>query len=361
MNHFRAEFKKFTLNFIKPMGTSRGVLYDRDIYILGLTYREAEGRIGFGECAPLKGLSVDDKPDFQNKLTEICGLLNNGALPSDLDLIDWPAIRFGLETALLDLQNGGKRCIFDTKFYRGLQSIPINGLVVMSDKEDMLNQAFRKIKHGFICIKIKIGALDFDDECAVLAEIKKTFPASQIQVRLDANGAFDAGTALDKLECLSEYGIHSIEQPTKPGQWQEMAKLCVQSPIPIALDEELIGCTDRAEKIEMLQAIQPQFIILKPTLLGGIGACCEWINIADSLNIEYWITSALESNIGLNIISQWTATLPIKMHQGLGTGQLFTENFRSPLRIINGKLIHAFKNKSEPIKSFVDLKLSEGS
>jgi len=337
------------------MRTSRSILFARDIFILALQNKK---RMGLGECAPLKGLSIDDRSGFEDKLQEVCKLLNQGANPSDLDLTGWPAIRFGLEAALMDLENGGKRLLFENDFAKG-QTIPTNGLIVMADKGDMLEQVVKKIKLGFNCIKIKIGALDFDSECDFLSEIRKKVMPEQIELRLDANGVFEADSALDKLRRLAEFKIHSIEQPIKAGQWQAMARLCAVSPIPIALDEELIGILEPTAKEELLSTIKPQYIVLKPTLVGGLKASMEWIDNARKLNVGFWVTSALESNIGLNIISQWASTLNLKMPQGLGSGELFTANFRSPLKIIDGQLTCASSNGWDNLAALADLKLTE--
>ncbi|MFQ5752548.1 MAG: o-succinylbenzoate synthase [bacterium] len=357
MTPFRIDFKKFTLKFINPMGTSRGTLYERDTYIVFLSSGTNKGSIGLGECAPLKGLSVDARPDFARKLQEVCDLLNNAAKPSDLELTGWPAIRFGLETAFLDLEKGGQHRLFETDFTRGKQSIPINGLIFMAEFETMLTQVRRRIAAGFDCIKLKVGALDFDSECELLKEIRKRFAPSQIQIRLDANGALEVDSALEKIRRFSQFAVHSIEQPIQAGQWQKMAQLCAQSPIPIALDEELIGVHSLSEKEEILRTIKPQFIILKPTLLGGLAASNEWLYLANRVNIKAWITSALESNIGLNCISQWTSTLPCDMHQGLGTGQLFKANFRTPLQVTQGHLTYSSTQNWERLHSIADLKL----
>lgn len=359
MNPLRAEFKKFTLKFVQPVGTSRGVLLNHEVYILALIDERNRDRIGLGECAPLAGLSLDDRSNFAEKLKEVCDAINTGTLPENLELADWPAIRFGLEAARLDFQNRGRRVLFDSEFTRGQRTVLINGLVAMSDVGAMLQQALAKIAAGFDCIKIKIGALNFEAECELLKEIRKRYPASKIQLRLDANGAFAADEALDKIMKLSAFVIHSIEQPIQRRQWQHMTRLCQRSPIPIALDEELIGVPSVAEKQEMLKAIRPQFIVLKPTLLGGLAAAQEWIAVAERLNIGYWVTSALESNIGLNIISQWTATMPMNLHQGLGTGQLYAANFPSPLRVVNGQLAYSSQASWQPITSLLDLKLSK--
>ena len=339
MSRLRAQFKKFTLKFRRPMGTSRGVLHQRDTYLLAVGEADC-GALGLGECAPLPGLSPDARPDFERKLQEVCAALHAGEAPAGLDLTTWPAVRFGLEAALLDRQNGGRQRWFETEFTRGRQTLPTNGLVVMGDFDAMLQQAFEKIALGFDCIKIKVGALDFDAECELLAALRKRYPPEQITLRLDANGAFTPESALEKLERLSRFGIHSLEQPIRPGQWDELARLCERSPIAIALDEELIGLTDPAEKRELLRAVRPRYLILKPTLLGGLRAAEAWIALANEHGLGYWVTSALESNVGLNIISQWTSTRPVTTHQGLGTGQLFTANFPAPLRVERGHLTY---------------------
>ncbi|WP_317170122.1 o-succinylbenzoate synthase [Rhodocytophaga rosea] len=247
-----------------------------------------------------------------------------------------PAIQFGVETALLDLRNGGKRIIFKNDFSAGKTGIPINGLIWMGKPEFMRQQIDEKLMQGYTCLKLKIGALDFDKECELLGYIRKQYPAEQITLRVDANGAFSTGDALEKLKILAQYDLHSIEQPIRQGQWSEMASLCRHTPLLIALDEELIGVIDK--KQELLQTIHPQFIILKPSLLGGFHHSLEWIKLAEKMNIGWWITSALESNIGLNAISQFTASLNNPLPQGLGTGQLYSNNITSPLEISKGYL-----------------------
>jgi o-succinylbenzoate synthase len=360
VNPFRAEFKKYTLRFVKPMGTSRGVLYDHHVHVLFLVDRKNPARFGLGECSPLPGLSIDARPEFAEKLTDVCTLLNTISAPHEMDLRDSPAIRFGLETALLDYNSGGHRLLSLSDFTCGRKSVPINGLVVMADYETMLQQAFTKIAAGFTCIKIKIGALDFDAELRLLREIRKHRASKKVSLRLDANGAFSPIEALDKLNALTPLEIDSLEQPIKAGQWPEMAKLCAASPIPIALDEELIDCHTSAEKKHLLRAIRPQYLILKPTLLGGFAACEEWMKLADEHGIGYWVTSALESNLGLNAISQWAATLPITRPQGLGTGQLYRANFPSPLFVESGQLKYSDSN-GQRIVRLADLQLREFS
>jgi len=228
--------------------------------------------------------------------------------------------------------------LFPSEFTKGEKSIPINGLVWMGTKEFMKIQIKEKISSGFSCIKMKIGAIDFDTELELLTSIRKEFSSKDIELRVDANGAFTPKEALEKLKHLSALEIHSIEQPIKQGQFEEMALLCEQTPLPIALDEELIGVFSETKKEEILQIIQPQFIILKPSLIGGFQGSTEWIEKAIKYNVSWWITSALESNVGLNAIAQFTYTLQNKMPQGLGTGGLYANNFEAPLEIEKGNL-----------------------
>jgi o-succinylbenzoate synthase len=330
----KAFFRKYQLKFRFDAGTSRGVLRTRESWFLFL---EQENSItGIGECAPLKGLSIDDGPGLEDKLNETCMLLNKGDIPTDLHL--FPSLRFGLEMAQMDLKNGGKRVLYPSRFTEGSDSICINGLVWMGGLDFMKQQIREKIAGGFHCIKLKIGALNFDEELGLIKEVRKEFGPDDIEIRVDANGAFTTGEAPDKLKRLAELKIHSIEQPIRAGHWDEMAALCSQSPLPIALDEELIGWQSQDDKIKLLSTIRPQYIILKPGLLGGFAACNEWINMAEANNAGWWITSALESNIGLNALAQWTFTLGNELHQGLGTGQLYSNNFDSPLFIENGLL-----------------------
>jgi len=347
----KAEYKKHTLKFKFPAGTSRGILNQKDSYILKLYHSEKKDLFGLGECSPLIGLSIDDIHSFEKKISDTCNMINQkGDIPEDLELNSFPAIEFGLETALLDLENNGIRKIADTDFFNKEKPIEINGLVWMNTKENMHQQIKEKIEQGFKCIKIKIGAINFDDECYLLNEIRKEFSEDDIEIRVDANGAFNNQDALKKLEKLDKYNLHSIEQPIKQGQWSVMANLCKNSPVPIALDEELIGVTTDSGKKLLLQIIKPQYIVLKPTLLGGFQLSQEWIEIAHEMNIDWWVTSALESNIGLNAIAQWTSTFDLNEFQGLGTGQLYENNFDSPL-VVNKGFIKYDKNKSWNLKN----------
>jgi o-succinylbenzoate synthase len=276
---------------------------------------------------------------YTHKLNEICELINTECDPDAIDLSAFPSIAFGIETALLDLKAKGSKILFQNDFSQSEKGIPINGLVWMGDKAFMQKQIREKIKNGYHCIKLKIAALDFNTELEILADIRKQFSPKDIEIRLDANGAFHATEALEKLEKLAKFEIHSIEQPIRQGQSNEMAELCMQSPIPIVLDEELIGIAP-ADREQLLEKIKPAYIILKPSLLGGFNTCENWIRLAKTHNIDWWITSALESNIGLNAIAQWTYTLNSPLPQGLGTGQLYHNNIPSPLQIENAQLFY---------------------
>lgn len=322
-------FKKYELQFKQPAGTSRGVYTIRPVWFLFL---EEDGKTGIGECAPLSGLSRETPEQVEAVLNEICNNPNLYIKKEKL-LEEIPSVRFALETALLDLKNGGRQLLFPSEFTSGMKSIPINGLIWMGDFEKMQQQIQEKLDAGFHCIKLKIGAIDFEKEIELLQSIRNKYDSSTITLRVDANGALNPAEAMQKLEKLAQLGIHSIEQPVAAGQWDKMADLCGKTPIPIALDEELIGINHKKEKEKLLDTIQPQYLILKPSLHGGISGCDEWIELAEKRNIGWWITSYLESNIGLNAIAQWTYTKNVKIHQGLGTGQLFTNNVDSPLEI----------------------------
>lgn len=342
---FIASVSTHFLKFKIPAKTSRNTLEDKKVWLLKLSHISNPNSIGIGEISLLKGLSIDDTPDFENQLNHIIDLINQGNHPDDLDAENLPSIKFGLETALLDLDNGGVHKIFDTPLYYGTQKLPINGLVWMADSDNMLQQAETKIQAGFNCIKFKIGALDFDEECRMLESLRRKYTAFKVEIRLDANGAFAVDEALEKLNELKRFEVHSIEQPIKQKQWDAMQAICAQTPIDIALDEELIGVNPNSDGQKMLSFINPQYIILKPGLLGGFKVSENWISLAQKNNIAWWITSALESNVGLNAITQFTSKYPIKIPQGLGTGQLFTNNFESPLHMEKG-FISYLSNKS---------------
>ncbi|MEM1001557.1 MAG: o-succinylbenzoate synthase [Bacteroidota bacterium] len=331
----RALKKKYILNFKRPSGTSRGVLKTKETWFLQI---EQEGLVGIGECALFRGLSADDTPLYEEKLQWLCDQLEVGnKIPSEA-LKEFPSIQFGLETALKSIQGSDPFHIFPSMFTDGRAQIPINGLVWMGDFDFMRKQIIEKIHQGFSCIKLKIGAIDFDEELQLLSLIRKEFSSKDIELRVDANGAFSPDDALEKLKQLAQFDLHSIEQPIKPKQWEKMAHLCEQSPLDIALDEELIGVFYREQKVQLLRDIKPQYIILKPALVGGFSGSEEWISVAEDQSIKWWVTSALESNIGLNAIAQWTYSLGNFVTQGLGTGGLFTNNFDSPLVVKSGNL-----------------------
>lgn len=329
------------LHFKQPAGTSRGVYTERRIWLVTISDGE---RIGVGECAPLPNLSCDDIPNYTEVLRRFCDEVERtGELDTEA-LRDYPSMLFGLETALMDVRckmEDGRSLLFDTPFSRGEVGIPINGLVWMGSFEEMRERIEQKLAQGFHCVKLKIGAIDFDAELELVRRIRERFSLHEVELRVDANGAFPFEEALYKMELLSQYALHSIEQPIKAKQWANMAELCRESPLPIALDEELIGVNDPDQKRQMLNIIRPRYIILKPSLHGGMMGVREWIDIANDMGIGSWITSALESNIGLNAIAQLAADIygpHIRMPQGLGTGQLFTDNIPMPLEIRGEKL-----------------------
>lgn len=329
------------LHFKQPAGTSRGVYTERRIWLVTISDGE---RIGVGECAPLPNLSCDDIPNYTEVLRRFCDEVERtGELDTEA-LRDYPSMLFGLETALMDVRckmEDGRSLLFDNAFSRGEVGIPINGLVWMGSFEEMRERIEQKLAQGFHCVKLKIGAIDFNAELELVRRIRERFSLHEVELRVDANGAFPFEEALYKMELLSQYALHSIEQPIKAKQWANMAELCRESPLPIALDEELIGVNDPDQKRQMLNIIRPRYIILKPSLHGGMMGVREWIDIANDMGIGSWITSALESNIGLNAIAQLAADIygpHIRMPQGLGTGQLFTDNIPMPLEIRGEKL-----------------------
>jgi o-succinylbenzoate synthase len=337
--NFNFEIAKHRLQFKFRAGTSRGVLTHKDSFFIKITDGQ-RGVSGIGEAGPLSGLSSefgkDLTPEFKVTLDEIAEgemllsekLDDNYSIPS--------SVKFAIETALLDLDNGGRRCIFDNDFYSAKKQIPINGLVWMGDMDFMREQIRKKLSEGFNCIKIKIGALNFDDEVSLIRAIRKEFDPEQIVIRVDANGAYDYDQAMKYMDILHSLEVHSIEQPVKAGQWEVMKRVSNESPLPVALDEELINVRTPREQSELLNTIEPQFIVLKPSLHGGLSETQSWINLAEENGINWWITSALESNIGLNAIAQFTARFNNHIHQGLGTGQLYQNNIESPLEIKKG-------------------------
>lgn len=320
------------LHFKQPAGTSRGSYTTRDVWYLHLTSDKYPDRVGIGECAPLPKLSCDDMQGYESVLAHICNEVTEQGGFSVESLRDYPSILFGLETAFRHLERGCFE-LWDTPFSRGEVGIPINGLIWMGDYKKMLEQIEAKMAVGFRCIKLKIGAINFEEELALLRFIRSHFSAKEVELRVDANGAFAPADAMEKLKRLAELDLHSIEQPIRAGQWEDMARLTAETPLSIALDEELIGINIPERKQCLLDSVHPQYIILKPSLHGGMAGGNEWIREAEKRNIGWWITSALESNIGLNAIAHWCATFNNPLPQGLGTGALFTNNVDMPLEV----------------------------
>lgn len=353
-----------TLHFKQPAATSRGTYRERHLWRIRITSTREPRLYGLGECAPLYDLSPDYTEDYARRLAAFCAeVARTGTIDPDA-LRPYPSMLFGLETAMLSAR-ASLSCdylrLFDTPFTRGEAGIPINGLVWMGSYDEMLRRMEDKLEQGFRCVKLKIGAIDFDRELDLIRTLRQRFSREVVELRVDANGAFSPDDALSRLEALARFGIHSIEQPIRAGQWEEMARLCRSTPLPIALDEELIGVNRRVDKAELLDTIRPQFIILKPTLHGGLSGAEEWIRMADERNIGRWVTSALESNLGLNAIAQWTASLATDtstlMPQGLGTGALFTTNFSAAPLTVEGdrlwiapKATRAFRAEVEAVR-----------
>ena len=331
----KGNYSRYILNFKRPSGTSRGVLTTKETWFLQL---EDNGRYGIGECGILRTLSADDRPDYEEKLSWLCNNLHLDEETIYKELQEFPSIIFGWEQALLSLRSDDLFTLFPSEFTRGEDHISINGLIWMGAPDFMKQQIADKLRDGYTCIKMKIGAIDFDTEISLLKDIRKAFSAEEVELRVDANGAFAPEDAMKKLEILSTLDLHSIEQPIKAGNWEKMGELCRNTPLPIALDEELIGVFKEETRLEMLNAIRPQYIILKPSLVGGFRNSDQWIQLAGEVNAGWWITSALESNIGLNAIAQYTYTQRNPMPQGLGTGGLFTNNIEAPLVVDQGHL-----------------------
>lgn len=326
----RAEYRRIILRFKETAVTSRDRMQQKETYVVKVWHSQSPDKIGVGECPIFRGLSAEDTPDYERMLAEACEFPNR--------LPEISSIRFGFESAILDLQNGGCQRLADTPFVKGERTIRINGLVWMGDKKTMLRRIGEKLDGGFRCVKLKIGGIDFDDELDLLGHIRSEYTASDIELRVDANGAFAPSEAYERLQRLSEYDLHSIEQPIRAGQWSDMASLCERSPIPVALDEDLIGFRTDRDKNDMLSEIKPAYIILKPALCGGFSEADRWIATAQQHGIGWWATSALESNIGLNAIAQWVSRHDIMIPQGLGTGGLYMENFPSPISLSGEQL-----------------------
>jgi o-succinylbenzoate synthase len=330
----RATYRKYQLHFKNPVLTSRGELKVKNGYFLEI---HESGKTGIGECSFIEGLSIDKLDRYEEALDDLCKDFetDNGEIITDLEM--FPSIAFAVECAFLDYQNGGRRIIFPGDFVKGNSPIPINGLVWMGKKNFMHQQIRQKLRAGFRCIKIKVGAIDFTEEANLLKSIRNEFDPTVTEIRLDANGAFTGKDVFGKLEALAKYGIHSIEQPVKAGQYNLMKEVCSKSPIPVALDEELIGMPAN-ERNHLLSWMSPHHIILKPSILGGFAICNKWIDLAESKGIGWWVTSALESNIGLSALAQWVSTKENSRVHGLGTGELYKNNIPSPLFISNGCL-----------------------
>lgn len=337
----KATYHKYMLQFKVPSGTSRGIMTEKETWFIVL---EKDGKKGIGESGVLRGLSADDRPDYEEKLDWVCHNIHLGEQKLWEELTEFPSIQFGIEMAFLSLKSENPFVLFPSDFTENIKSIPINGLIWMGDKQSMKAQIEDKISQGFSCIKMKIGAIDFDKEIDLLRFIRQNFDHKTVEIRVDANGAFDESEALYKINQITGFQIHSIEQPIKKNHTDTMSVLCKSTKIPIALDEELIGVFSTEEKHNLLEKIRPQYIILKPSFIGGFRGTLEWISIAEKLNIGWWITSALESNVGLNAIAQFTFMQNISMAQGLGTGSLYTNNFEGPLTVSKGQLWYD-KNK----------------
>ena len=330
-----ANYRRYILNFRRPSGTSRGILTQKETYFLILS---DEQKVGVGECGLLKTLSIDDRPDYENKLQWVCDNIHLGKEGLVSKLTEFPSIQFGVEQVFKSLKSKKWYELFPSEFASGREKIAINGLIWMGTLEFMTSQIREKLSQGFRCIKMKIGAIDFGEEYQILKKLRSEFSNEDIEIRVDANGAFSTCDALEKLKKLSELELHSIEQPIRAGQVEFMAKLCEETPLPIALDEELIGVFHTSARKKLLQTIKPHYVIIKPSLLGGYASSEEWISLAENQGANWWITSALESNIGLNAIAQWIFTLNNPMPQGLGTGALYTNNIQAPLVVENGFL-----------------------
>lgn len=334
---YKAQFSKKTFQFKNPSGTSRGILTEKHAWFIEIWEDKNLNCVGLGECSIIPGLSPDfvDFEMYEAKLKQVCENISL-QLENLANLREFPSILFGIETAFQDLQMGGKQLLFPTDFTEGKRQIPINGLIWMGEESFMLEQVEQKIAEGFSCIKMKVGAIDFEKEIKLLAKIRARFSPDKMILRVDANGAFSLTESYDKLKRLADLGIHSIEQPLKAGNTKEMAQLCRENILPIALDEELIGVHEIQAKMDLLDEVQPQYIILKPSLHGSFEGCKEWISLAEERQIPWWMTSALESNVGLNAIAQFTACFDNSLHQGLGTGSLYVQNTESQLILENG-------------------------
>ncbi len=332
----KASYSRYVLRFINPATTSRSTMTVKETFFVKVWDSTRPDIAGIGECGLFRGLSADDTRAFETILAQACRDIDH----LDVAAVPASAVRMGIETALLDLDNGGRGVIYDTDWTAGRRRIAINGLVWMGNRQEMAARIAEKIEAGFRCVKLKIGGIDFESELGLIEMIRRQFSTDSLELRLDANGAFTPDNAMARLDRLAPMGIHSIEQPIRKGQWQAMARICRESPIPIALDEELIGLTDDAEKARLLDTIKPAYIILKPTLCGGLAQADSWIAAASGRGIGWWATSALESNVGLSAIAQWVSRHDRLMPQGLGTGALYTNNIPAPVRLSGDSVVN---------------------
>ena len=340
---FQASYTRYLLNFHRPAGTSRGVLRKKECWFLKLV-RE-DGVTGIGEVSFIPGLSMEDPDEIEIQVDHICKLISRGEMHPSQAFPSLPGIQFALETALMDIWHGGRRILFPSDFTEGHTGIPTNGLIWMGDRSYLVEQIREKIKRGFRVLKMKVGAIELETELEVLAWIRSEYGSGELEIRLDANGAWSPENAPGRLTAFARYGIHSVEQPIAPGQAETMAGLCTDPIIPIALDEELIGVVRTEDRSKLLEMIRPSYIILKPGLLGGFSVANEWIQFASQLGTEWWVTSALESSVGLNAIAQWTYDLAVSLPQGLGTGQIYTNNIPSPLQMEGDRLWYRAENQ----------------
>jgi len=324
--------------FRRPATTSRGTFLKKKVQYILLYHTDEPAMAGIGECSLFPGLSFDDRKGFEQRLQEAVDRINQGDFSTDASLLDWPSINFALETAWKDIRVFGSKILYPSDFTEGKDSIGINGLIWMDDREGMNRQIRQRIEEGFTCLKLKIGSLRLDEEIEILNYLRKEYPADELEIRVDANGAFRLRDAPEMLNILSKYDLHSIEQPIPAGHVEAMANLCESSPVPIALDEELIGIHTSAARRNLIEIIKPQYIVLKPGLLGGIASAADWVNAARESGTSWWVTSALETNIGMNAIAQWTFTLNNPTAHGLSTGALYAENIPSPLYLFGERL-----------------------
>ncbi len=343
----KAAYTEYPLYFLRPSGTSRGVMKEKPCWFIRLV--SEDGATGTGEVSFVPGLSVEDPDEIEIQLDHVCKLITRGQMDPMQSLPALPGIQFALESAMLDLEGGGKQLLFPSVFTEGDMGIPINGLIWMGKPEYMKQQITGKIASGFRVLKLKVGALKVEEELEVLAWIRSNFEDPELEIRLDANGAWSQEEALRKMERFAGFGIHSVEQPIPPGQWDALSRVCREAPIPVALDEELIGLDPDSRGSGMLNLVRPHFLVLKPGLLGGFRTSEGWIRLAEQKGIRWWVTSALESTVGLNAIAQWTSTRQIRMPQGLGTGGIYRNNIASPLRL-EGDMLYYRKDQGWGLK-----------